>query len=191
MSACFDTTVSGFNEYVQTLKKKAGVSFTLTRFNSSKIETPYVCAPIKDVKELDDYFPCGLTPLYDAIGKTILAIDRSIQKRSDNPAVIVIVMTDGQENSSVEFGGIQVRDMIKTREAAGWDFVYLGADHDSWQQSSGLGFSRANTMSYDKNDTTATMRGLGASTMSYVGAVADGKAINRNNLGFGRKKTKA
>lgn len=184
-------TVSGFNAYVKELKEKGGnIAFTLTRFNALKTVTPYEGTPIKDVAELKDYRPDSWTPLYDAIGKTITSLDRALQKRTDKPAVLFVVMTDGEENASKEFSGIQIRDLIKTREAAGWDFVYLGADHDAWNQAGGLGFGRANTVSYDKDNTVQVMTRMSGQTMSYVTANAAGASVNRADLGFDDKKKK-
>jgi hypothetical protein len=49
------------------------------------------------------------------------------------PGVIMVIMTDGYENSSTEDrDGSQVREFVKQREADGWNFFYLGANQDAW-----------------------------------------------------------
>lgn len=49
------------------------------------------------------------------------------------PGVIMVIMTDGWENSSTEDrDGTQVREFVKAREADGWNFFYLGANQDAW-----------------------------------------------------------
>ena len=55
-------TISGFNEYIETLKNGDGAEdmrFTMTRFNSEKIETPYDAVDLPDVAELTEetYLP--------------------------------------------------------------------------------------------------------------------------------------
>jgi hypothetical protein len=75
MQECKAATISGFNEYVQTLKQAAGAQYLLglTKFNSTKVEVVYVPKPLAAVDDLTEetYQPDHLTPLYDAVGKTI------------------------------------------------------------------------------------------------------------------------
>ena len=62
--------------------------------------------------------------------------------------VILVVVTDGQENSSHEYTVEQVRSMLTVqREQYGWEVRFLGADDASWQgQALGVGTTRyANT----------------------------------------------
>ena len=44
--------------------------------------------------------------------------------------VIVLVMTDGEENASREYDGHKVRALIQEAQEAGWEFVFVGADVD-------------------------------------------------------------
>src|SRR3990167_7685880 len=71
MIDCKAATMSGFNEYVQSLQKKneGKMSLTLTRFNTERVKTCHF-ADIDDVDELTDknYHPNTGTPLLDAIG---------------------------------------------------------------------------------------------------------------------------
>ena len=94
-------TISGFNEYIKTLKADKLVKYkmTLTRFNSNSISIDYLDKPIADVPELtsDTYRPRDLTPLYDAIGKTITDIE---SKKAVGKDILFVIMTDGQENAS-------------------------------------------------------------------------------------------
>lgn len=53
----------------------------------------------------NEYYVRGCTALLDAIGKTITSLDRKIENK-----VLFVIMTDGMENSSVEFSKSQIRE---------------------------------------------------------------------------------
>jgi len=58
--------------------------------------------PVSKVEDMTskDYRPGGCTPLYDAMGKAISHLDACI---NEGDAVLVMIITDGYENSSEEF----------------------------------------------------------------------------------------
>lgn len=156
-------TVSGFNEYLASLKSNPkGIRFTLTKFNSTKVEVVHDNVKLKDVPELTDetYQPYMGTPLYDAIGKTIGAI-------GDKDNVIIVIQTDGQENASREYTRQTIFDLIKEKQDAGWTFVFLGADMDAYAASAAFGIPRGNTINYAGVETQSTLSGVGMTT-SYL-----------------------
>lgn len=82
MADVWKETLSGFKTYVESLqedqKKDGAVEylFTLTAFDT-QIDTPHLGIPIADVKSdvLKGFGPRGATAIYDAVGKTLQAID--------------------------------------------------------------------------------------------------------------------
>ena len=54
--------------------------------------------------------------------------------------VIVLIMTDGQENAS-EFTLSDVKTRIEKYKKEGWEFVFLGADIDAFAGGTRLGVS--------------------------------------------------
>lgn len=164
MIGCFEQTLSGFNEYIETLRDNSkGNRFTLTKFNSHKTEVVLDGVKLKNVPELsaDNYKPDYLTPLYDAIGITIKSAEKV--KADDT---LFIVMTDGLENASHEYTQETIFKMIK--DHSDWKFVFLGADQDAWANSKELGFRKMDTMSYESADTGKTFRKISASTTVYL-----------------------
>lgn len=148
-----EATVSGFNEYTSDLQKRAkkdGITYrlTLTQFNT-EFETLYENEPLDKVKTMteDDYIPSGCTALFDAIGRTVEVIDKQM---SGNDRALILVMTDGEENSSRKITSRQqVREIIEGKEKTGrWTFVYLGADQDAFAAGTRLGFAGGNTVAY-------------------------------------------
>jgi uncharacterized protein YegL len=164
----------GFNSYVSTLREDTQGAYLLTAVTfDTQVKTLFTDMPLAEVPQLDssNYRPGGNTALYDALGVSLDELTSAI-RREDHPygidRALVIVMTDGQENSSRRFTKQQVSDGIKGREAAGnWTFVYLGADQDAWAASEGLGFAQGNVQAYAAPATPAMFRSLSRSTIRF------------------------
>ena len=101
--------------------------------------------PLRDVKPYTDYTPSGMTAICDAIGK---AIDMKLTK-NNHKDVICLVVTDGMENSSQEYNGDQIKQMISNMEINhNWKFIYLGANQDVFTVGAGYGMNQANCVSF-------------------------------------------
>lgn len=156
MFALRDDTIGGFNNYIAEQKKLPGnAKVTLIQFNHEyKIE--YNGLDIASVQDLtrESYVPGGNTSLYDAVGfavNTVGARLASVDEDKRPSQVIVLVITDGQENSSKEFKGDKVKSMVSHQiEKYNWKFVYLGGgDLDTHKnQGLNLGFSANNIYNY-------------------------------------------
>ena len=175
MQSCRKETISGFNEYINTLKTGAkdgnqSVRFSLTKFNSAKIEMPYVNASVQDVAELtpETYVPANTTPLYDAVGNTITKVSAELKDSGKEAKLLFVIMTDGQENASTEYNQRKIFDLIKEKEKENWTFIFLGANQDSWLAGHAIGVSRGNTMNYDTYAMHETLTSLGDSSLQYM-----------------------
>lgn len=172
MQVVKEQTISGFNEYVETLRGEETASimrFTLTKFNSTKVEIIHDGVRMDAVKSLTDatYQPANLTPLYDAIGRTVRMLEKKVDGQKKATALVVI-QTDGQENASKEFTREAIFSLIDEKKGAGWTFVFLGADQDAWAVGQQLGLDQGNVMSYASADTGKTFRETAAGTLSYA-----------------------
>lgn len=181
MHACLDATITGFNEYLQTLKKEAGdVHVTLTQFDSDKIDVVYNNRPLKEVKDLtrDNYVPGAMTPLYDAIGLTIKKADKV-----KDVTKICVIITDGYENASREYDLKAIKKLVQDREKKDWRFMYLGANQDAWNVSGEMGISRGNAATYTQTDLgtrAAFMAAAGGTSAMYM-AVQDGADFSESS----------
>lgn len=137
MTQCKQPTIDGFNDWLKSLRKQKGSNLvTLTQFSQVPDEKHFriTCenTPAKDVKKLTttSYSPRGNTPLFDAIGHTITVVQKELNKykRSEEPAAIVVIQTDGQENVSTDYTRAQILKLIEKKEKAGWTFTFLGAN---------------------------------------------------------------
>lgn len=171
-------TIGGFNTYIDTLKKDAGalIEFSFLQFDSVSIDKVHVGVPIKDVLHLTDatYQPRAWTPLIDAAFKAIKATEEALTRRDDKPQVIVAIQTDGHENSSKEHTWEELNALIKEKTAAGWQFVFMGAGLDAYEQGHKMGIATASTLSYAKNKSAEAFAEAAQSARSYtLGATAD------------------
>ena len=80
----------------------------------------------------------------DAIGKTIKYMDTKNTKK-----VLFIITTDGMENSSKEYNKSQVKELILGHN--NWEFVYIGANIDSYTEASTIGIRSNRVSNYTKS----------------------------------------
>lgn len=180
MARLRDATQDGFNEYVQSLQvsmKDEAVYFSAILFDTRGIRKLQVGAPLKDAVKLtvDNYTPTGGTPLLDATGRAIAATDEVMVTHQGTKA-IVVVQTDGEENSSQVYTLAVIKTMIEERTAKGWQFVFMGCGIDAYKSGSGMGFSVGTTVSYGA--TGQNTRSTFAATASNATAYASGRSAS-------------
>jgi uncharacterized protein YegL len=136
--------IGGFNNFLEEQKKIPGeANIRLTLFNHEYIVGK--SSPLSEAKNLDTktYSPDGMTALLDAVGRTIDDAGKDFDSRPENQKpekVIMVIMTDGQENSSKEYTKQQVKDKITEQQNRwNWQFIFLGANQDSFAEGGSLG----------------------------------------------------
>ncbi|KAA0094185.1 VWA domain-containing protein [Mycolicibacterium sp. P1-18] len=148
-------TEGGFNALVATQRTEPGEALvTLAQFDT-EYEVVYANRPIAEVPPLV-LQPRGMTALLDAIGRLIADVGTELAALDEDERpgdVIVVVMTDGMENSSVEWTAEAVNSAIRRQEREfSWYFVFLGANMDAVAVGAQLGFSADRTMTYEASD---------------------------------------
>ena len=139
MSSIYKETLASMNEVLSGIRKNQEEFpeqrhyVTIVTFEGSGIEgvkTRRDRVPIGTVEPFTerDYRPGGCTPLYDAMGYTMSKLE-SVLLSDDK--VIVSVITDGMENSSQEYNGKIIKNMVTRLRGKGWAIAYLGANQDS------------------------------------------------------------
>ena len=139
-----EDTIGGFNSYIKK-NKNNNYKITTVLFDD-KYEILYEGVNIKDVKNLTkkEYYTRGSTALLDAIGRSINYMDEKESKKA-----LFIITTDGYENSSKEYTKDKIRKLIK--EHYNYEFMYIGADIDSYSEGVSLGIRKENISNYVKN----------------------------------------
>lgn len=160
MESIRNDTIGGFNTFLKDQKEQPGTAtLTLVQFDTQDpYEVIHRFKPIQEVPELthETYVPRASTPLLDAMGRGINDIEKSIAdiKEEECPSkVVVVVITDGQENSSREFKKDQIVKMIKEKtEKYNWQFVFLSADLNAFMDAGAMGIMDHQRMMFSKNE---------------------------------------
>ena len=83
---------------------------------------------------LFSYIPCGMTAAFDGIGITL---SKYLPLLTMGKTYVVIV-SDGHENASNIYKKPKVIDLINQSKEKGWEFIFLGANIDSFKESTDL-----------------------------------------------------
>lgn len=155
MSTIHSTTVNGLNEFIKSQKQEPGTAeFSLVRFDD-KYEFLYT-KPLNEVSviQYSDLEPRGMTALHDAIGHTVINLGARLAAmlESERPEnVIILIMTDGQENNSTDYLN-KVEPLVREqREKYNWNFVFMGANQDAVLVGQSLGVTLASSITYSAN----------------------------------------
>lgn len=131
MSPVKTETIGSFNGYLDGLKD-AGLLVKAVQFDSQGIDQIFDFVPPSKATRLNDktYVPRAYTPLYDAIGQTVRTTRQECKGESK---VMFVVLTDGNENASMEFNDASVKALIKECEDRDkWTFAYIGMGIEGW-----------------------------------------------------------
>jgi uncharacterized protein YegL len=136
--ARWENAIGSINEYVRTLKTEdVKAEITTVAFDSYGTNAFGFALDfnvIRNAVYLNEYTeidaneikPRGGTPLYDATAQTInCAIERN------NPKTVIVIMTDGEENSSKENNLATIKTRIAECESRDWDVLFLGAEFNA------------------------------------------------------------
>ena len=146
MGGSENNTITSYNEYLEReRKKKYNVNITTVLFNDH-FKYLYKRNSINNVKKLtrEEYVVGGCTALYDALGTSINYIDSC-----DTDKVLFIIITDGYENASTEFNKSKIKRLINKHKD--WEFIYIGADIDSYACGSAIGIKSDNIANFKKD----------------------------------------
>ena len=151
MQTVYKQTVDGFAAFTEKQKQLPGdCRLTLFQFDTVH-ETVYRNRPIHRVGPLD-LRPRGATALLDAMGFAIqqTAERIEVQQAERRPArVIMVIITDGLENSSREFTRQHVFSLVKHyTNKLDWQFVFLGANQDAIREATSMGIDSGAAMTY-------------------------------------------
>lgn len=130
-------TIRAVNAMVAKQKELAGDRGSAIMFEVVTFDTEVKFGeshPLVEFPTFVDYTPSGGTALYDAIGMTL-------DKFRDETDVVMVIATDGQENSSCHYNQLLTNKMIaefKTKKE--WTFIYLAEGPGTFAQGTDIGF---------------------------------------------------
>jgi hypothetical protein len=115
----------------------------------------------------DEVSPRGMTPLYDAIGKIVTLAEK------DGPGkAVIVIMTDGEENSSEEMTKASTKAALDRVRKKGWEVVFLGTEFSNFNDAEGVGQTSSRNMAVAKEQLNDSMRGLAQKSKDYATGAA-------------------
>ena len=157
MSCVTNQTISGCNETIQTIrlmqdnnKDTQTHQVSVYLFESGRSRYIIHNQPVVEVKDIThkDYCPNGCTPLFDALGFTLMEL-KEIMGTPDTLGYVTII-TDGEENSSRRYSLHQVRELIDELKKRDVIFSFIGANIDAAEYAKNLNIS--NSMQFVQDD---------------------------------------
>ena len=187
MSRLTKDTIDGYNSLIKKQKEEDGEARVTTVLFDNFYDVLYENKDINTIEELTDkdYYARGMTALLDAIGKTINMVGHRLNMtpEEERPSkVVVVITTDGQENSSCEFTKSQIKEMIELQQNTyNWTFMFLGANIDSMKEASSMGIDTDYVRNYSANKagTDSLYCSVSNSMMSF--RKAGSKKIEKNS----------
>jgi len=159
-----DEPVSSFNNFVSTYIKNMGNDIealeqsrvSLLTF-SYTVKTVLESVPLSKFKSIgkEDYVAEGITALNDGVCTGIYEFIYNIKTKSfyrpDSENILVII-TDGLENASINYNAKRVREAIKTIEKDNKSkVIFMGASIEVFEQSSDMNIDRNRSAIYDQS----------------------------------------
>ncbi len=144
-------TIGGFNSMLEKQKAVDGPCRVTTVLFDHRYTLLHDRIDIQAVSPMTDreYFVGGSTALLDAVGTTIhkiAAVQKNTAEEYRAERVLLVIITDGEENASREYSIQRVKAMIEhEKREYGWEFVFLGANIDAVETAGrfGIGADRA------------------------------------------------
>lgn len=158
MSSCRAATIEAFNGFISGQRNGPDEAVVSLYHFDHEYEPVYEGRDVESAPHLNDrnFVPRGSTALLDAIGRTIDAIGARLSNTPEHrrpSKVVVVIMTDGEENASKEYTRKRIFDMIHHQEDKyHWTFVYMGANQDAYAEAGQMGFSHANSSNFAPTD---------------------------------------
>lgn len=156
MYGIIDDAIGGFNTFLKEQQQVDGIANMDILLFDTKFNKIVDNKDIKEIEPLNSkiYKTGGGTALYDAIG---FSIDDELDKLGESTnnrfdKTLVVILTDGEENSSKKYHQELIKNMItEMEEELGWDFIFLAANQDAVLTANGMGIKAGKSMNWTAN----------------------------------------
>lgn len=161
-----EPTRGGLNAFIEKQKANPGEArFTLAQFSApGDFKYTYQAVPLGAVPDVTTttFNPMGKsTALRDALHRLIGEVGKGYAAvpESNRPnQVVFVIVTDGQENSSVAVSREVLAEAIRLQsEAYKWQFIYLGANQDAILAAEEMAMPMAMAANYSAFDEQSVM----------------------------------
>jgi len=199
MQSCFNATLNDYNELVsmcqdRSKEKDHQITCSLVTFNHDVTEH-FWQSPVEDLKPAteQDYVCSGCTALNDAVGWAYSkALEGMVPNLEDKDAILIHILTDGMENSSIKFHGKDglaktkemAKELEKTKQVT---ITFVGTDRRAVEQSAvNFGVSVGSCAVMDTSNENMAQNGYdhrASGTRCYFAARSQGRNVVNNFMG--------
>ena len=154
MGGLEEDTIGGFNAMMDKQKKTGEKALVSTVLFDDECEVLHDRVPLDKVEKMTDkqYYVRGCTALLDAVGGAIHHIGNvhKYAREDDVPGkTIFVITTDGMENASRNYSYEKIQKMVKKQQKKyGWEFIFIGANIDSYAEAQRLGVRKERAVNY-------------------------------------------
>lgn len=147
-------TIGGFNSFIEEQKKEEGECIVTTVLFNHKAVLAHDRVPLEKIENMTeaDYKTGGNTALLDAVGRAIhhfVVLYKNSPKEEVPEKTIVVITTDGHENSSILYSYSEIKKMIEHEQNKyGWEFIFLGANIDAEAEAALLGIREDRSVTF-------------------------------------------
>lgn len=178
MRSIRNDVIGGFNTLLDDQKKVEGTLTVSTvqfdhSFEGMQYESLNDFAQLNEAVQLNEsnYVPRGGTPLNDALARLIIETGAklaSLPEEERPEKVLIVSITDGEENASKEYDKATLKKMIEEQETKfAWKFMYIGANQDSFAEGAARGMKAAYNFKADMKGTSKMSKVFSSTLSSY------------------------
>lgn len=194
MASMAADVVEGFNALLaeQATAGGAAARMTFVQFDSEDPQEIVADAiPLPEIAPLTlaTFSPRGGTPLLDATGRLIGRAMTREKIVGGTESIVFATITDGFENASTEFKLDGIKKLVEDRTAAGWTFVFLGADPSAYAEAERLGYDTRSTQHFapDGDGARTALSELGRGMRTRQMKIAAGASYDAADFFEGEK----
>lgn len=169
--------VGGYNSFIREQKKlNKKVFVTLVLFDD-RYEILYDKMDCKNIADIgtEKWGAIGSTALLDAMGKGISSFTNGLSAEDiENSNFFVVIITDGEENSSREWNKDKIKHLISDKEAKGWNFIFLAKDMEAIHDAHTYGLSAGSTYTYNAEDASCYTSSFNAVSYAINSTITNG-----------------
>lgn len=160
MSGLEQDTLGGFNSMLEKQQQIDEPCRITTLLFDHSVQIVHDRVDIQQIEPMtaEQYQAGGYTALLDALGMAInrisgisgiSGIQENTPQAQRTDKVMLVIITDGEENSSREYQLAQIRSMIEQQQQHfNWEFIFLGANIDAIATAESFGINAENASNY-------------------------------------------
>lgn len=159
-----DMVVSSINEFLEeqkSIKEECKVSFyTFSRVLNTIFENKDIHS-VSFLKK-EEFRPYGTTALWDSMAEVL----KKIPTREEEGKNILIVVTDGEENSSLYYNPLRLKTELQRLENK-LQVVYIGSNQDAVLNGKNIGSCMESSMNYKDDRLPQALRSTSDAVRRY------------------------